>query len=69
MFAKLLSSLFEALAKLFCPACATGLGAEGRQRVWSQLSDALGDLFSPVKESWCLVGVRPFLPSAGISPA
>lgn len=44
------SSLFEALAKLLCPACASGLRAEGRLRVWRQLSDALGDLFSPVKE-------------------
>lgn len=44
------SSFFEALAKLLCPACASGLRAEGRLRVWRQLSDALGDLFSPVKE-------------------
>lgn len=45
------SSLFEALTKLLCPACAAGLRAEGRWRVWRQLSDAFRDLFSPVKES------------------
>lgn len=30
-------SSFEALAKLLCPACAAGLRAEGRWRVWRQL--------------------------------
>lgn len=42
------SSSFEALEELLCPACASGLRAEGGQRVWRQLSDASGDGFSPV---------------------